>query len=141
MPDASHARGPGGLRGAGRKLRHPLREFRGIGTRTASGHVVVGLSGEITSANAGRIGGKLQDVLRSRPTVLEIDLGEVTYLSADGAAAFFMGLKEARAHGTRMIVTHVPSQALGALRQLGLARVLGMYEGDGPLPGSGCGEQ
>ncbi|MEU6148100.1 STAS domain-containing protein [Streptomyces sp. NPDC047081] len=118
-----------------RLLHHPLRELWGIGARPVSGHVVVRLSGDITSANAGRIGGNLQAALHSHPAVLEIDLGEVSHVSGDGAVVFFTALREARARGTRLIVTHARGRALGSLRQLGLARVLAMYEGDGPLPG------
>lgn len=124
-----------------RLLHHPLRDFRGVGSGPASEHVVVRLSGEITSANVGHIGGSLQAVLRSRPAVLEIDLGEVSYVSGDGVVVFFTALREARARGTRMIVTHVRGRTLDALRQLGLARVLVMYEGDGPLPEPGRGDQ
>ncbi|MFC8513961.1 STAS domain-containing protein [Streptomyces sp. NPDC057257] len=115
-----------------RLLHHPLRELRGVGSDPVPEHVVVRLSGEITSTNVGRIGASLQTALRSRPAVLEIDLGEVSYISGDGAVVFFTALREARARGTRMIVTNVRGRALDALRQLGLARVLVMHEGDGP---------
>ncbi|MCX5051989.1 STAS domain-containing protein [Streptomyces sp. NBC_00201] len=125
----------------GRRLRHPLRVFRGAGSGPASAHAVVRLSGEITSANAGRIGRQLQQALHSQAAVLEIDLAEVTYLSGDGAAAVFTALREAKAGGTKVIVTHVRRQAVGVLEQLGLARVVDMYAGDGPPPGSGRGNQ
>jgi anti-anti-sigma factor len=124
-----------------RLLHHPLREFRGVGTGPASEHVVVRLPGEITWTNVGHFGGSLRAVLHSRPAVLEIDLGEVSYVSGDGVVVFFTALREARARGTRMIVTHVRCRTLGALRQLGLARVLAVYEGDGPPPGPGRGDQ
>jgi hypothetical protein len=83
-----------------RLLHHPLREFRGVGSGPASEHVVVRLSGEITSADVGYIGGRLQAVLRSRPVVLEIDFGELSYVSGDGVVVLFTALREARAQDT-----------------------------------------
>ncbi|MFJ8533571.1 STAS domain-containing protein [Streptomyces sp. NPDC093591] len=114
--------------------------FGGREQSSAADRVVVRLSGEITAKNAGRIGRRLQQTLRSQPRVLEIDLGNVTYLSNDGGAVFFTVLRAARPQGTRVIATHVRAQPLGSLNQLGLFRVLDVYEGNGPL-GSGRGGQ
>ncbi|TFV33242.1 anti-sigma factor antagonist [Streptomyces sp. T1317-0309] len=87
---------------------HPLRRH-GPGTESTSDHVVVRLSGEITSATVKRVRKRLQDGQQSQPTILEIDLGDVTHLSSGGAGALFTALRLARAHGTRMIITHVPA--------------------------------
>lgn len=89
-------------------------------------HVVVRLSGEITAANAGRVGRQLQNALRSQPTLLEVDLGNVAYLSSDGCEVFFMMLPSARSQGTRVIATHVRRQALSTLHQLGGVLDLGV---------------
>ncbi|WP_405905277.1 MULTISPECIES: STAS domain-containing protein [unclassified Streptomyces] len=135
MSDSSHAGKPHehrGLLAAGSRLRHPFRR-RGHQPDSNPDHVVVRLSGEITSTNAERIGKNLEEILRSQPGVLEIDLGGVTYLHGDGGTVFFMALRAARAHGTWVMVTHVGRQPLGTLNQLGLGRAPDMYEGDGPI--------
>jgi hypothetical protein len=115
MPDASHAGEPPEWRRAGRRLRHPLRGYRRTGPGAASDHVVVRLSGEVTSRTP-RVGRRLRLVLRMHPAVLEIDLVDVTYLSPDGGAAVFMALREAKVRGTEVITTHTRRQAVGALK-------------------------
>ncbi|MFJ8079266.1 STAS domain-containing protein [Streptomyces sp. NPDC096205] len=93
---------------------------------------MVRLSGEITAANAERIGRRLVEAARPGPAVLEVDLRNVTRLNTAGGTAFFMAWRAARAGGTSVSVTHVRRQPLGTLRRLGLARALGVYEGAGP---------
>nr|WP_260859966.1 STAS domain-containing protein [Streptomyces cupreus] len=109
-------------------------------SRAAPNHVVVRLSGEVTAQNAGHIGKRLQEVLSRQPAILEIDIEDVTYVSSDGAAAFFTSVRTARARGTRVVVTHVRRQPRGTLNLLGLERVLDVYEGDVSL-GSRGGDQ
>ncbi|MET8956544.1 STAS domain-containing protein [Streptomyces sp. NPDC004393] len=132
MPSDRASYGPGRTWG---RLVHLFRRRRwGFSLSTpTSGRVVVRLSGQVTSANAERIGRRLRGLLVSHPTaVLEIDLGDVTYLSGSGGAAFFMALRTARERGTHVMITHVHSQARHTLRRLGLARVLDVYEWAGP---------
>ncbi|MGQ4475731.1 STAS domain-containing protein [Streptomyces sp. SAS_276] len=117
----------------GSRIRHPFRRSTGSATSDAD-HVVVRLSGEITSKNARAIGASLREALRAPPRVLEVDLDRVTYLSSDGGTAFFMALLAARPHGTQVIVTHAGAQARATLGQLGLPRALDIYEGDGDSP-------
>lgn len=116
-----------GLRAAGHRLLHPF-QHRDRQVAASPAHVVVRLSEEITAANAGRARKRLEDVLRSRPDVLEV------------GAVFFVALYAARAHGTQVIATHVRSQAHATLTQLGLDRVLDIYQGGGP-DGSRRGDQ
>ncbi|WP_245608114.1 STAS domain-containing protein [Streptomyces hokutonensis] len=134
MPDSSPARGPHEhhrLPGMVSRIRHPFRRSAGS-TSPDADHVVVRLSGEITSKNAQDIGVSLREFLRAPPRVLEVDFDRVTYLSADGGGAFFMALLAARPHGTQVIVTHASAQARTTLTQLGLLRALDIYDGDGP---------
>ncbi|WP_406129574.1 STAS domain-containing protein [Streptomyces sp. NBC_00989] len=100
-------------------LRHPTVSMICDGDR-----VVVHLSGEITSRNAKRVGERLREALDTRPDVLEVDLGRVTYLSNDGGAAFFRALPAARTHHTLVTATHASSRARTTLTQLGLARLI-----------------
>lgn len=124
---------------SGRRLALPkfgsrlVRRLRRRNTPTpAPGRVVVRLSGEIGTRNALRTGQRLQQALAPGPAVLEVDLKRVTRITGDGSFAFFTALKATAPSGTRLVLTHVSPQALGTLSQLGLARVLEMYEGDDP---------
>ncbi|WP_329533164.1 STAS domain-containing protein [Streptomyces sp. NBC_01450] len=134
MPDPPSAHDPHehhGFRGVGSRILHPFHRHTAE-VVPHPGHVVVRLSGEITSENADQIGEGLREVLLTRPPILEIDLAWVTYLSCDGCRAVFIALLAARPHGTRVIVTHADSRTRPTLTQLGLTRVLDIYEETGP---------
>jgi anti-anti-sigma regulatory factor len=76
------------------------------------------------------------------PRLLDLgnpDLGKVTSLSSDGAGMILMALRAARAHGTRVIATHVGPQPRATLEQLGLLRIVDVYAGDGPTLPHGTG--
>ncbi|MER6377935.1 STAS domain-containing protein [Streptomyces mirabilis] len=134
MPDSSSAHDPHeqhGFRDVGSRILHPFHRHTAV-VAPHPDHVVVRLSGEITSKNADQIGEELCEVLLSRPLVLEIDLTGVTYLSGGGCTALFMALLASRPHGTRVIVTHAGSRTRATMTQLGLTRVLDIYEEAGP---------
>ncbi|MEV7891746.1 STAS domain-containing protein [Streptomyces sp. NPDC002817] len=134
MPDPSSARQHRGhhrLLSAGSRLLHPFRGRR-LGVESTPDRAVVHLSGEITSKNAAQTGKALVELLRTGIASLEIDLSKVTYLSSDGGTVFFMALRAARRHGTRVFATHTGPQPRAALKGLGLLRIVEVYEGDGP---------
>ncbi|MFJ4791073.1 STAS domain-containing protein [Streptomyces sp. NPDC088794] len=123
----------------GSRLLHPFRS-RPFRAESTPDRAVVHLSGEITSENAGQTGKALEELLRPGIIRLEIDLSEVTYLSSDGGAVFFMALRAARTRGTRVIATHVRAQARSTLEHLVLSRVFEVYDGVGPSCSS-CGSE
>lgn len=92
---------------------------------------VVRLRGELDARSARATGLRLIRLIEAGQLVLEIDLGEVTYLSPDGCRALFAALRAARAHGTRVVVTHADEHARWILDQLGIARVLAAQPGGG----------
>ncbi|WP_405638812.1 STAS domain-containing protein [Streptomyces sp. NBC_00019] len=143
MPDdlspARQHHGHHRLRGMGSRLLHPFRG-RLFRVESTPDRVVVHLAGEMTTRNAVRTGKALEGLLRAGHVRLEIDLSEVTYLSSDGAAMFFMALRAAPRHGARVMATHAGPQARATLEVLGLLRVLEVYEGDGPSCSS-CGNE
>ncbi|MFF7980153.1 STAS domain-containing protein [Streptomyces sp. NPDC007901] len=89
------------------------------------------LHGELDTRSARATGLRLVRLIDAGPRVLEIDLGEVTYLSPDGCRALFAALRAARAHGTRLVVTHADEHARSISDQLGIARVLAAQPGGG----------
>ncbi|MFE0192035.1 STAS domain-containing protein [Streptomyces sp. NPDC058989] len=126
------------------RLRHPFRR-RASGAEPAPDHVTVRLPRKVTIDNVDRIKEELRQALSSGPLVLEVDLARVTRLGRDGGAVFLTALQAAKPHGTRLIATHVGPQPLSALKQLGLRRLVDMYEGDATgstrPPPSGRGEE
>ncbi|MCI3240621.1 MULTISPECIES: STAS domain-containing protein [Streptomyces] len=110
----------------GRVLRSLRRTVRTSGD---ADRVVVRISGEITAANAELVGEKLRKAVASDPQVLEIDLRRVSRLDSGGGRAFLMALHAVRLRRTRLIVTHVGTQARGTLELLGIARSLGLEDG------------
>ncbi|MEV6542497.1 STAS domain-containing protein [Streptomyces sp. NPDC051665] len=107
----------------GQRLRNVLRHPT-VSVIADGDHVVVHLSGEITTHNEKEIGERLREALDTRPGVLEVDLSRVTHLSNDGGAAFFRALRSPRPHGTLVTVTHASSRARTTLTQLGLDRLI-----------------
>ncbi|HET6358138.1 STAS domain-containing protein [Streptomyces sp.] len=85
---------------------------------------VVHLRGEINVRTAERTAWLLVEALRTEPAVLEVDMAQVTHLSAAGTMAFFAAVKNARASGARLIVTHARPHVRRVLYRLGLVRVL-----------------
>jgi anti-anti-sigma factor len=83
---------------------------------------VIRLRGMLDARNAAATVRRLVRLIDSGPEVREVDLAEVTYLSPDGCAALFTALREGRAHGTRLVVTHADDRARSALRQIGFSR-------------------
>lgn len=117
----------------GSRLWRRLRRGSTPAPTLTAGRVAVQLSGEIDTRNARRTGRHLQHALAPGTAVLEVDLERITRIAGDGGLAFLTALKMTEPTGTRLVLTHVPPQALDALSQLGLARVLDMYEGDDPI--------
>jgi anti-anti-sigma factor len=98
--------------------------------RDPSAREVVRLRGELDARSARATGRRLARLIDAEPQILEIDLGEVTYLSPDGCTAFFVALRAARAHDTRLVVTHADERARSILDQVGLVRVLTVRRGE-----------
>ncbi|MEU8695899.1 STAS domain-containing protein [Streptomyces sp. NPDC048665] len=119
-----------------------MHRLRGRTARTAraSEHVVVRLSGEITAKNAESISKDLLDALVTHPRVLEVDLQRVTYMNSDGGRAFLSTLRQARLHGTRIIVTHTSTNASITFQRLGLTQLLDIHEEGAPENGTPDGQ-
>lgn len=93
-------------------------------SRQPSAHEVIQLRGELNERNASPTAGRLLAAINRGPSVLEIDLRHVTYLSPDACTALFEALIAARARGVRLTVTHADERTQSTLRRLGLERAL-----------------
>ncbi|MBP5942244.1 STAS domain-containing protein [Streptomyces sp. LBUM 1476] len=78
------------------------------------------LDADSTEATARR----LTRIIRTGPGTVEIDLSGLGHLSPAGCAASSPRSKPARAHGTRLTLTHPNSQVQAALRKIALERAL-----------------
>ncbi|WP_327592723.1 STAS domain-containing protein [Streptomyces chartreusis] len=107
-----------------------LRLSSRTGSRSAPGHRVVRLRGTLDARNAEATGRRLVRLIKAGPGVLEVDLTGVEYLSPDGCETLFMALRAARAHGTKLIVTHANTQARSVMHQIGFSRALSAQAAD-----------
>jgi anti-anti-sigma factor len=103
--------------------------------RHPGAHEVVRLRGDLDARNAEATGRRLVGMVDAGPDILEIDLGGVKYLSPDGCRALLMALRAARAHGTRLVITHANDRARRVLRQIGITRALDTGADDGTSAG------
>ncbi|WP_371575997.1 STAS domain-containing protein [Streptomyces sp. NBC_01314] len=85
---------------------------------------MVQLHGDLDVRSAAATGRRLVRLIHTGPGVLEVDLADVPHLSPTGCAALFTALRAARAHGTRLVLTHPNEQVRVMLRQIGLTRAL-----------------
>ncbi|MFK4106460.1 STAS domain-containing protein [Streptomyces sp. NPDC019531] len=83
---------------------------------------MVRLRGDLDARNAEATGRRLVRLVDAGTDVLEIDLAGVKHLSPDGCAALFMAFRAARAHGTRLVITHANDRARSVLRRIGITR-------------------
>lgn len=108
-----------------------LRHRKQSGPQGMRAHKVVRLHGDLDAGNADATGRRLVRLVDAGPEVLEVDLADVKHLSPDGCAALFMALRAARAHGTRLVITHADERARSVMHQIGLSRALSAEDGDG----------
>lgn len=107
-----------------------LRHRRQSEPRGTPAGEVIRLHGDLDARNAEATGRRLIRLIDAGPEVLEVDLTDVEYLSPDGCTALFMALRAARAHGTRLVVTHADDRAQSVLHQVGLSRALSIKNGN-----------
>lgn len=107
-----------------------LRRSSWTGGRSGPAHRVVRLRGTLDARNAEAAGRRLVRLINAGPDGLEVDLAGVEHLSPDGCEALFMALRAARAHGTKLIITHANTRARSVIHQIGLSRALSAQAAD-----------
>ena len=95
------------------------------------GTLAVTLYGDIDFANASEVRETIRDaVQRANPTVVRVDLGEVTFLDSSGIAVLVVAHRLANGVNARYVVEHASLGVYEHLRLTGLAELFGV-----PRPG------
>jgi len=89
---------------------------------------IVRLCGELTSNRTPRVRRKLLRAFARAPSVLEVDLGEVTYLAPEAGALLLAAAATARRAGTRFFIIRASPRSLRVLREPGMQHLM-----DAPL--------
>ncbi|WP_416956818.1 STAS domain-containing protein [Streptomyces sp. Agncl-13] len=85
---------------------------------------VVRLCGELTSSRAPHIRRRLLRAFARAPSVMEVDLGKVTYLAPAASALLLAAAAAARRSGTRFVITRASARSVRVLRELGMQRLM-----------------
>ncbi|MEU1569285.1 STAS domain-containing protein [Streptomyces mirabilis] len=102
------------------QLRPPPRH----GDRT-----VVRLRGELGASKAPRVRRRLLRAFARAPSVMEVDLGKVTYLAPEVRGLLLAAAALARRSGMRFVISRASPLSLRVLDELGMRRLT-----DAPLP-------
>lgn len=102
------------------QLRPPPRH----GDRT-----VVRLRGELTASKAPRVRRRLLRAFARAPSVMEVDLGKVTYLAPEVRGLLLAAAASARRSGMRFVISRASPLSLRVLDELGMRRLT-----DAPRP-------
>ncbi|WP_353963775.1 STAS domain-containing protein [Streptomyces prunicolor] len=89
---------------------------------------MVRLRGELNSGKAPRVRRKLLRAFARAPSVLEVDLGKVTYLAPENRALLLAAAAVAHRSGTHFMIIHASARSLRVLGELGMQRLM-----DAPL--------
>jgi anti-sigma B factor antagonist len=93
------------------------------------GALEVVLHGEIDFTNARQIGEAIQAaVVRERPSVIRVEMAEVTFLDSSGIGVLVGGMRAAEEVHAGYRVQHPNPRVFDQLRMAGLAEVFGLAE-------------
>ncbi|MEU0823187.1 STAS domain-containing protein [Streptomyces mirabilis] len=90
---------------------------------------VVRLRGELASGKAPRVRRRLLRAFARAPSVMEVDLGKVTYLAPEVRGLLLAAAASARRSGACFVITRASPLSLRVLEELGMRRLT-----DAPLP-------
>lgn len=83
----------------------------------------------MASSKAPRVRRRLLRAFARAPSVMEVDLGKVTYLAPEVRALLLAAAATARRSGACFVITHASPLSLRVLEELGMRRLT-----DAPLP-------
>jgi anti-sigma B factor antagonist len=86
--------------------------------------IMIRLQGELDMASAPGLGGALDTALDAKPSVLVLDLTELTFLDSTGIRVLITACRRAGAEGASFILRSPRRSVLKALRLTGVDRLL-----------------
>ena len=104
-------------------------------SRPDDGRSVVRVAGDIDIANSVQLRSILEAAARDG-VVVEVDMGEATFVDATGLTALLVGRRAAIGHGGSLVLTHVPPFFQRLLEIAALETVLTSVSGSAAGRGS-----
>jgi anti-anti-sigma factor len=83
-------------------------EILEVTTQDSGGHVTVSLKGELDLSSVGKVEEELERVEKDGPSVLVLDLSQLSFLDSTGLRAVVTADERARSNGRRLVVVRGP---------------------------------
>ena len=83
-------------------------EILEVTTQDSGGHVTVSLKGELDLSSVGKVEEELERVEKDGPSVLVLDLSQLTFLDSTGLRAVVTADERARSNGRRLVIVRGP---------------------------------
>jgi anti-anti-sigma factor len=83
-------------------------EILEVTTQDSGGHVTVSLKGELDLSSVGKVEEELERVERDAPSVLVLDLSQLSFLDSTGLRAVVTADERARTNGRRLVIVRGP---------------------------------
>lgn len=83
-------------------------EILEVTTQDSGGHVTVSLKGELDLSSVGKVEEELERVERDAPSVLVLDLSQLSFLDSTGLRAVVTADERARSNGRRLVIVRGP---------------------------------
>jgi anti-anti-sigma factor len=83
-------------------------EILEVTTQDSGGHVTVSLKGELDLSSVGKVEEELERVEKDEPSVLVLDLSQLSFLDSTGLRAVVTADERARSNGRRLVIVRGP---------------------------------
>jgi anti-anti-sigma factor len=83
-------------------------EILEVTTQDSGGHVTVSLKGELDLSSVGKVEEELERVEKDGPSVLVLDLSQLSFLDSTGLRAVVTADERARSNGRRLVIVRGP---------------------------------
>jgi anti-anti-sigma factor len=83
-------------------------EILEVTTQDSGGHVTVSLKGELDLSSVGKVEEELERVEKDGPSVLVLDLSQLSFLDSTGLRAVVTADERARSGGRRLVIVRGP---------------------------------
>jgi anti-anti-sigma factor len=83
-------------------------EILEVTTQDSGGHVTVSLKGELDLSSVGKVEEELDRVEKDGPSVLVLDLSQLSFLDSTGLRAVVTADERARSNGRRLVIVRGP---------------------------------
>jgi anti-anti-sigma factor len=83
-------------------------EILEVTTQDSGGHVTVSLKGELDLSSVGKVEEELERVEADEPSLLVLDLSQLSFLDSTGLRAVVTADERARSNGRRLVIVRGP---------------------------------